>query len=267
MGDDDLDFTSARKKDSSLPNRKSVHQSLGGGAVADVLLWKRWSGGAFLLVAASAMWFLFERAGYSFLSLIANVLLLLVVILFFWAKSASLLNRPLPPIPNMGVSEEFVGKGVNSVGIWINRVLAVASEIYLEGNVKLFFQVVLGLWIISCIGSLFNFLTLVYIVLTAASSLSTGAMADPTPTSRTPAIISTAPLHLNSTIPRSTTTTVPRALVSSSFLLSAQNLKGDDTDSGDRQSSLTALHLNSAFVCHCQSWHVLGEHHGGGRPS
>lgn len=44
-------------------------------------------------MVSSTLWFLFERAGYSLITLVANVLLLLVVILFFWAKSASLLNR------------------------------------------------------------------------------------------------------------------------------------------------------------------------------
>ena len=61
--------------------------------VADVLLWKKWYGGVVVLISASTLWFLFERAGYNLLSFVANVLFLLVVILFFWAKSASLLNR------------------------------------------------------------------------------------------------------------------------------------------------------------------------------
>lgn len=61
--------------------------------VADVLLWKRWCGSVVVLVSATALWILFERAGYNLLSFVANVLFLLVVILFFWAKSASLLNR------------------------------------------------------------------------------------------------------------------------------------------------------------------------------
>ncbi|KAE9448474.1 hypothetical protein C3L33_19633, partial [Rhododendron williamsianum] len=63
------------------------------GAVANVLLWRRWCGAVILLGSSTAQWFLFEWAGYNLLSFTANVLLLLVAILFFWAKSASLLNR------------------------------------------------------------------------------------------------------------------------------------------------------------------------------
>lgn len=61
--------------------------------VADVLLWKKWYGGIVTLISATTFWCLFEVAGYNLLSFVANVLLLLVVILFFWGKSASLLNR------------------------------------------------------------------------------------------------------------------------------------------------------------------------------
>jgi hypothetical protein len=63
------------------------------GPVADVLLWRRSNASVAAVVGATAVWFVFERAGYSVLSVLANALLLLVAILFFWAKSASLLNR------------------------------------------------------------------------------------------------------------------------------------------------------------------------------
>jgi sorbitol-specific phosphotransferase system component IIC len=46
-----------------------------------------------VLSSATTLWYLFERAGYNFLSFVANVILLLVMILFLWAKAANLLNR------------------------------------------------------------------------------------------------------------------------------------------------------------------------------
>lgn len=149
--------------ESDHPSRISVHQALGGGSVADFLLWRRWCGAAVCLVSASSLWFLFERAGYNLLSFVANVVLLLVVILFLWAKSASILNRPLPPLPDMEISEESVVKAADVIRVWINYALSVARDIAVGRNVKLFLQVAFGLWVVSYIGSLFNFLTLVYI--------------------------------------------------------------------------------------------------------
>ncbi|KAL5561298.1 hypothetical protein UlMin_031045 [Ulmus minor] len=149
--------------DSDPTRRFSVHQALGGGSVADVLLWKKWSVGIVVLISSTALWFLFERADYNPLSFVANVLLLLVLILFLWAKSASLLNRPLPPLPDLEISEDSVVRAADALRAWINIVLLIARDIAVGRNLKLFLQVALGLWISSYVGSLFNFLTFVYI--------------------------------------------------------------------------------------------------------
>ncbi|CAH9050282.1 unnamed protein product [Cuscuta europaea] len=140
-----------------------VHHALGGGTVADVLLWRTWHGSVAVLLGSTALWFLFERAGYNLLSFLSNVLLLLVLILFFWARSASLLNRPLPPLPDMEISEECIANAGEVMRVWVNHVLAIAHDIAIGGNVRLFVQVAFALWAISYVGSFFNFLTLVYL--------------------------------------------------------------------------------------------------------
>lgn len=61
--------------------------------VADVLLWRRRKAAVFVVSVATSVWFLFEWSDYNFLPFMVNAILLLVVILFFWAKSALLLNR------------------------------------------------------------------------------------------------------------------------------------------------------------------------------
>ncbi|KAF3435473.1 hypothetical protein FNV43_RR22562 [Rhamnella rubrinervis] len=149
--------------DSTPSRRISVYEALGGGPVADVLLWKKWYGGVVVLISATTFWFLFERAGYNLVSFVANVILLLVVILFLWAKSASLLNRPLPPLPNLEISEVTVVRVSDALRVLINYTLVVARDIAVGRNIKVFLQVAFGLWVASYIGSLFNFLTLVYI--------------------------------------------------------------------------------------------------------
>ncbi|KAJ4830732.1 hypothetical protein Tsubulata_015606 [Turnera subulata] len=164
------------------PLRLSVHQALGGGSVADVVLWKRWGASVVVLTSATALWFLFERAGYNLLSFVANVLFLLVVILFLWAKSARLLNRlflgvrswfdgPLPPLPDMEISEETIAQAASVIQVYTNHVLTVLRDIVVGRNVKVFLQVAFGLWAVSLVGSTFNFLTLVYIGVLLSLSL------------------------------------------------------------------------------------------------
>ena len=61
--------------------------------VADVILWREKNLTVGILSVTLAAWMVFERSGYTFLSLVSNVFLLLSVILFLWAKSAAILNR------------------------------------------------------------------------------------------------------------------------------------------------------------------------------
>ncbi|KAL8209238.1 hypothetical protein R6Q57_008650 [Mikania cordata] len=116
--------------------RICVHEALGGGPVADMLLWKNSYGGGVVLIVSTILWFLFEKGGYNILAFVANNLLLLVSILFFWAKSASLLNRPLPPIPELDISEESVLIVAEEMQVWINHAFSVARDIAVDGNVK-----------------------------------------------------------------------------------------------------------------------------------
>ncbi|KAA8516333.1 hypothetical protein F0562_016626 [Nyssa sinensis] len=73
--------------------QRTVHQILGGGLVADMMLWRQKNVTVGILVVTLAAWVVFERSGYTLLSLVSSVLLLLVAILFLWAKSAAILNR------------------------------------------------------------------------------------------------------------------------------------------------------------------------------
>lgn len=62
-------------------------------AAADSFLWKDkyLSGG--VLGLSTLTWFLLEKSGYTFLTLMSNILMFIVVILFVWANVAALLNR------------------------------------------------------------------------------------------------------------------------------------------------------------------------------
>jgi glucan phosphoethanolaminetransferase (alkaline phosphatase superfamily) len=146
------------------PKQKNVHKALGGGQLADVLLWRNMylSGG--ILGGVFFAYILFEWSGYTLLSLIANVLLILVSALFIWSYAASLLNRNPPPLPKLELSEELVDSIAKELRTTLNQGLKLAHDVALGRDYILFFKVIVALYLISTVGAWFNLLTLVFLV-------------------------------------------------------------------------------------------------------
>ncbi|KAK1563316.1 hypothetical protein Q3G72_025875 [Acer saccharum] len=142
--------------------QRTIHDVLGGGLVADVILWRRKNLTVGILLVTLAAWLVFERSGYTLLSLVSSVLLLLCAILFLWAKSAAILNRPAPPLPELHLSEEMANEVTAFVRTHVNDLLSAFLDIALGRNSSLFFKVALCLWLISFVGGLTDFLTLGY---------------------------------------------------------------------------------------------------------
>ncbi|XP_027336896.1 reticulon-like protein B12 [Abrus precatorius] len=142
--------------------QRTLHQILGGGQVADLILWRRKNLTVGILLVTLAAWIVFERSGYTLLSLVSNVLLLLIVILFLWAKSAAILNRPAPPLPQLHLSEEIANEMTTFIRTRVNDLLSVSQDIALGKDSRLFLKVAAYLWLISIVGGLTDFLTLAY---------------------------------------------------------------------------------------------------------
>ncbi|XVF08232.1 hypothetical protein REPUB_Repub06bG0208800 [Reevesia pubescens] len=142
--------------------QRTVHDILGGGLVADVMLWRRGNLTVGILLVTLAAWVVFEKSGYTLLSLVSSVLLLLIVILFLWAKSAAILNRPAPPLPELYLSEEMVNEVGAFIRAHVNDFLSAFQDIALGKDARLFFKVASYLLLISVIGGLTDFLTLGY---------------------------------------------------------------------------------------------------------
>ncbi|KAM4078795.1 hypothetical protein ACJW30_09G067000 [Castanea mollissima] len=142
--------------------QRTVHEILGGGFVADVILWRRKNLTVGILLVTLAVWLVFERSGYTLLSLVSSVFLLLIAILFSWAKSAAILNRPAPPLPELHLSEEMVNEVATFIRLRVNTLLSVSQDIALGKDSRLFFKVAACLWLISFVGGLTDFLTLGY---------------------------------------------------------------------------------------------------------
>ncbi|XP_039046107.1 reticulon-like protein B16 [Hibiscus syriacus] len=141
----------------------SLHQSLGGGKAADILLWKQWSVSLGVIVVATVVWLIFERSGLPILSICSDVLLILIIVLFVRSNYASYRDRHSQTLPELELSEEMVNNAAVSFRVKINNVLLMAHEITLGKDFRVFFKVVTCLWLLSAIGSYCSFFTLAYI--------------------------------------------------------------------------------------------------------
>ncbi|KAJ6952115.1 reticulon-like protein B16 isoform X2 [Populus alba x Populus x berolinensis] len=130
---------------------------------ADVLLWKWWHVSFGVIMVATVSWFIFERSGLPFLTICSDVLLILIVLLFVRANIADMINKQLQSLPELVLSEEMVNSAAASFRVKINNVLLMAHDITLGKDFRLFFKVVVFLWLLSTVGSYFSFFTLAYI--------------------------------------------------------------------------------------------------------
>uniref|UniRef100_A0ACD5WZH4 Uncharacterized protein n=1 Tax=Avena sativa TaxID=4498 RepID=A0ACD5WZH4_AVESA len=140
--------------------RLSVHQIVGGGKAADIILWKCRRATAGVIFGATIAWWLFEKSELSFLTICCDVLLILIVVQFIWVKISGLTPRPLPELV---LSEEMVSNAAASFRVKVNNMLMIAHDITLGKDFRLFFQVVSVLWLLSVIGNFYSSVTLAYI--------------------------------------------------------------------------------------------------------
>lgn len=143
--------------------QRTIHQIIGGGKAADVILWKQRHVSCGIIIVATVAWLLFEYSGLSFLSICSDVFLILIVYQFLRANYAAFVNKQVPPLPELELSEELVNSAAASFRVKINHMLLMAHDITLGKDFRLFFKVVACLWLLSVIGGLFSFFTLAYI--------------------------------------------------------------------------------------------------------
>ncbi|KAK1271756.1 Reticulon-like protein B5 [Acorus gramineus] len=161
--DDEKPLNVSVRKNRLFGRQKPLHSVLGGGKSADVVLWrnKPISGG--ILAGVTVVWLLFEWLGYTLLTLVCHSLILALAVLFLWSNASSFANKSPPKFPEVNLSEEVFIIVAQSVRYEINEAFATFHDVASGKDLKKFLMVVAGLWVLSVVGSWFNFLTLFYI--------------------------------------------------------------------------------------------------------
>ncbi|KAG2318043.1 hypothetical protein Bca4012_068989 [Brassica carinata] len=146
-----------------LGRQVTVHQFMGGGKAADLLLWRKRNHSLGVIVLSTVAWLIFEFSGLPFLSVSSDVLLIVVILSFVLARASGFRSRHVNSLPELVLSEEMVNSAAASFRIKLNHLLVMAHDVTVGNDFRLFFKVVICLWLLSAIGCYISFCTLVYI--------------------------------------------------------------------------------------------------------
>ncbi|EPS69646.1 hypothetical protein M569_05120 [Genlisea aurea] len=132
-----------------------LHQALGGGPVADVILWRNKNLSAAVLMGFTLIWFLFEVLDYNFVTLVCHISITLMLILFLWSTGADFVNWNPQPLVIPEATFRWLSKETN-------RILLKLYRISSGNDPKTFFKALALLWLVSGIGNYFSFLNLFF---------------------------------------------------------------------------------------------------------
>ncbi|KMZ75631.1 Reticulon-like protein B9 [Zostera marina] len=152
--DDEHDHHFTQKK--LFGRERPLHSILGGGRVADVLLWRdtRLSGG--ILAGVTILWLLFEVAEYNFLTLACHLSITAMLIAFIWSNLALLFDREPPRIPELILTERSMKDLAHVFHGKLSRLLTILFDIARGKDLKTFLLAIGSLWIISVVGGSVN---------------------------------------------------------------------------------------------------------------
>ncbi|URE32105.1 Reticulon [Musa troglodytarum] len=180
---------------SHFHRRRPLHDRLGGGKVADVLLWRNKHSSAGIVAGATFVWFLFEVAEYHFLSLMCHVSIAALLVLFTWSNLEALVHRDARRMPQLVLSEEAIRGLAFFLHAELSRLASTLLGVAYGKDLKLFLsvhqlffaplctmqrahllhlllpQAIASLWVVSVIGSYCSSLTLAYLGLLCVLAL------------------------------------------------------------------------------------------------
>jgi len=108
---------------------------------------------------------------YHFLTLLCHILILALLGSFLWSKGCTVIKKSPPRIPDVAIPEKPVLQFASELRILINQSLTVLRDIASGRDLKMFVSVIVGLWIFSMLGSVCDFLTLLYIAVVLLHTL------------------------------------------------------------------------------------------------
>ncbi|CAN1188127.1 Reticulon-like protein B9 [Linum perenne] len=151
--------------------QRPMHALLGGGKVADVLLWKKSKMSGALMIGTTLIWLLFEVAEYNLVTLISHISITCMLLFFIWSTAADFLNWKPPQIPEIVLQEHTFREAASAFHKRFNYALTLFLDIACGRQPRLFFLAIIFLYTVSLIGNYFSFLNFLYLGYVALQTL------------------------------------------------------------------------------------------------
>ncbi|KAM3269601.1 hypothetical protein CQW23_25152 [Capsicum baccatum] len=157
--DDPRPSSSSIRPRNFLAHDRPMHAILGGGKVADILLWRDKTLTGSILIGFTVIWSLFEIMDYNFVTFLCHISMTMMLILFIWSMGAGFIDWNPPDFRAFMISDStfrwLCGK--------LNYMLVKFYEISSGKDFRTFFLAITSLWILSIIGNYFSSLNLLYL--------------------------------------------------------------------------------------------------------
>ncbi|KAI3463864.1 hypothetical protein Pfo_020527 [Paulownia fortunei] len=169
--------TSSDSENVSVPparlfgRQRPIHAVLGGGKVADLLLWRDTRVSAAILIGIAAIWFLFEVEEYNLVTLLCHLIITTMLVIFIWSSGAEFFNWNPPNIPKIILQDSTSREAASTFHRKFNDLLSNLLYVASGFDPKLFLLTIVSLWIISVIGSSISSLNLLFFGLLCLETL------------------------------------------------------------------------------------------------
>ncbi|KAK6925335.1 Reticulon [Dillenia turbinata] len=168
MSDSDDDKTPPAKL---FGRQRPIHSVLGGGKVADVLLWRDRNVSAALLGGIAVVWFLFEVVEYNFVTLLCHISITAMLVIYIWCTCADLFNWSTPKIPQVFLQDNAVRDVSLLCHKRFNQFLEMILHIACGKDLRLFLLAIAVLWFMSVIGNFVSSMNLLFFGLLCLETL------------------------------------------------------------------------------------------------
>nr|GEV82727.1 reticulon-like protein B9 [Tanacetum cinerariifolium] len=147
---------------------RPIHVILGGGDVADVLLWRNKSVSSTFFIGVMTLWFLFEVSEYNLVTFLCHLTITVMLVIFIWSNGAKVFKWAPPDIPSIMMEESMICTDLcKNLNFFLSRLHYIAYG----NNIKQFGLVILTLLLLSMIGNYISICNLLFIGLVCMGTL------------------------------------------------------------------------------------------------